>query len=186
MNDKLKQDTSQFLTFTLGKEIFALSISSVREVLELTSITGIPRTPKYMRGVINLRGHAVPVVDMRMKMELEAAEYTVNTCIIVVEVEYEGEKAIMGSLVDSVREVIELAPDKIESAPRIGSSVNSDYIKGMGRQGDDFIIILEIGNVFSAEELRSAKSASDSNLVQEEEIDIPLKGEEKSELHPSS
>lgn len=170
MSENKKLDTSQFLTFTLGKEIFALNISSVREVLELTSITGIPRTPKYMRGVINLRGHAVPVVDMRMKMEMEASEYTVNTCIIVVEVEYEGEKAIMGSLVDSVREVVELPAETIEPAPRMGTSIDADYIKGMGRQGDDFIIILEIENVFSAEELSTAKSVSEGQPGMETEV----------------
>jgi len=155
-NDALK-DINQFLTFTLGKEIFALDIGTVREVLELTSITKIPRTPGFMRGVINLRGHAVPVVDMRLKLGMSKGEDTVDTCIIIVEIEFDGEFTVMGALVDSVREVFEMTPDTIEAAPKMGAAINAEYIKGMGRQNDQFIIIIDINKIFSAEELAMAK-----------------------------
>ncbi|MBG0789367.1 MAG: chemotaxis protein CheW [Desulfovibrionaceae bacterium] len=157
MIDEALKDINQFLTFTLGKEIFALDIGTVREVLELTSITKIPRTPKFMRGVINLRGHAVPVVDMRLKLGMSQGEDTVDTCIIIVEIEFEGEFTVMGALVDSVREVFEMTPDTIEAAPKMGAAINAEYIKGMGRQNDQFIIIIDINKIFSPEELAVAK-----------------------------
>ncbi len=157
MTDEALKDINQFLTFTLGKEIFALDIGTVREVLELTSITKIPRTPEFMRGVINLRGHAVPVVDMRMKLGMSKGEDTVDTCIIIVEIEFDGEFTVMGALVDSVREVFEMTPDTIEPAPKMGAAINAEYIKGMGRQNEQFIIIIDINKIFSAEELAMAK-----------------------------
>ena len=151
--------TLQYLTFALGEEVFALETGSVREVIELVSVTRIPKTPPFMRGVINLRGHAVPVVDMRLKLGMSKGEDTVDTCIIIVEVEYEGEEIIMGGLVDSVREVFEIAPESIETAPRMGTSISTDYIKGIGKQDDVFIIILDIGRIFSAAELALAREA---------------------------
>lgn len=157
MSDEALKDINQFLTFTLGKEIFALDIGTVREVLELTSITKIPRTPDFMRGVINLRGHAVPVVDMRLKLGMSKGADTVDTCIIIVEIEFDGEFTVMGALVDSVREVFEMTPDTIEPAPKMGAAINAEYIKGMGRQNEQFIIIIDINKIFSAEELAMAK-----------------------------
>ncbi|WP_419778816.1 chemotaxis protein CheW [Maridesulfovibrio sp.] len=144
----------QYLTFTLNKEIFALDIVKVREVLELSTISTIPRTPEYMKGVINLRGHAVPVMDMRLKLGMSPTEYTVDTCIIILEVDYSDEEMIvMGALVDSVREVFGMSEDDIEPAPKMGSSIEANYIKGMGRQEDQFIIIVDVNKVFSEEEL---------------------------------
>lgn len=157
MSEEALNDINQFLTFTLGREIFALDIGTVREVLELTSITKIPRTPGFMRGVINLRGHAVPVVDMRMKLGMSQGEDTVDTCIIIVEIEFDGEITVMGALVDSVREVFEMMPESIEPAPKMGAAVNAEYIRGMGRQDEKFIIILDINKIFSAEELALVK-----------------------------
>lgn len=159
MAENSSVESSQHLTFTLGKEVFALDIASVREVLELTAITKIPRTPEFMRGVINLRGHAVPVMDLRLKFGMPRAEATVDTCIIIVEVDFEGDRIIMGGMVDSVREVFELPTDRIESAPRMGTSISTDYIKGIGKQDDLFIIILDIGRIFSAAELALAREA---------------------------
>lgn len=158
--------TNQYLTFTLNKDIYALDISSVREVLELTPITRIPRTPKFMRGVINLRGHAVPVVDMRLKFGMSRTEDTINTCIIIVEVNFDGEQTIMGALADSVREVVELTENMIEQAPRMGTSIKTEYIKGMGKQDDEFIIILDISKILSVEELAMLKSVQESSPVE--------------------
>jgi len=161
------KDINQFLTFMLGKEIFAVDISTVREVLELTAVTRIPRTPKFMRGVINLRGNAVPVVDMRQKLGMSAQEDTVETCIIIVEIDFEGDITVMGALVDSVNEVFEMGEKDIEPAPKMGAAVDASYIKGMGRQDDDFIIIMDIGKIFSAEELAMAKQAVNADEADE-------------------
>jgi purine-binding chemotaxis protein CheW len=159
MADDKSNESSQYLNFTLGQEVFALDISSVREVLELTTITKIPRTPDYMCGVINLRGHAVPVMDMRLKFGMPATANTVDTCIIIVEVVFEGESIVMGGKVDSVREVFDLTTEHIEAAPRMGTSINTDYIKGIGKQEDGFVIILDIAKVFSAAEMALAREA---------------------------
>ena len=168
MDEKTAKDINQFLTFTLGREIFALDIGTVREVLELTTITRIPRTPPFMRGVINLRGHAVPVVDMRLKLGMSKGEDSVDTCIIIVEIDFEGEQTVMGALVDSVREVFEMAPEAIEAAPKMGAAVNAEYIRGMGRQNDNFIIILDIGKIFSAEELALVRNAGGAEKAPQE------------------
>lgn len=145
--------TLQYLTFRLGEEVFALDIAQVREVLDFTQITRVPRMPDFMRGVINLRGSVVPVVDLRLKFGMAHTERTVNTCIIIVEVMIDGDRAVLGALADSVQEVIDLEPGQIEPAPRIGSSVRVDFIRGMGRHEESFIIILDIDRVFSGEEL---------------------------------
>jgi purine-binding chemotaxis protein CheW len=145
--------TTQFLTFRLADELFALDIGKVREVLDFTSITKVPQTPDYMRGVINLRGSVVPVVDLRLKFGMKMSEQTVNTCVIIVEVEMDGEKVVMGAMADAVQEVLDLEPDQIEPPPRIGTKLNTDFIRGMGKHAEQFIIILDIDKVFSCEEL---------------------------------
>jgi purine-binding chemotaxis protein CheW len=146
-------DTRQYLTFQLGEEVFGLDVSHVREILEFTTVTKVPKTPDYMRGVINLRGSVVPVLDMRLKFGLTRTEKTVNTCIIVVEASFEDEHTIIGALVDSVQEVFELEPEQIEPAPKIGTQLKTEFIKGMGKKDNHFIIILNIDKVFSSEEL---------------------------------
>ena len=146
-------ETTQFLTFKLEDELFALNIDKVREVLDFTSITKVPQTPDYMRGVINLRGSVVPVVDLRLKFGKTMAEQTVNTCVIIVEVEMDGEKVVMGAMADAVQEVLNLEAGQIEPPPRIGSKLNLEFIRGMGKHTDQFIIILDIDKVFSVDEL---------------------------------
>jgi len=153
--------TLQYLTFGLGEEVFALETGSVREVIELVPVTRIPKTPPFMRGVINLRGHAVPVVDLRIKFDMPQVRDTVNTCIIIVDVEVEGENCHMGAIVDSVREVFEMGSDQINPPPRMGTSIRADFIKGMGKQNEEFIMILDIGKVFSPEELQGLMAAED-------------------------
>ena len=146
-------ETTQYLTFKLEDEVFALDILKVREVLDFTTVTKVPRTPEFMRGVINLRGSVVPVVDMRLKFAMSRTEKTVNTCIIIVEISIEGEKAVLGALADSVQEVVDLEPDQIEPAPRIGTKLRTEFIKGMGKRNEQFVILLDIDKVFSAEEI---------------------------------
>lgn len=146
-------ETTQYLTFKLDDEIFALDIGKVREVLDFTTVTKVPRTPDFMKGVINLRGSVVPVVDMRLKFGMSMTEKTVNTCIIIVEIDLDGDTTILGALADSVQEVIDLEPGQIEAPPRIGTRMKTEFIKGMGKHNDNFIIILDIDKVFSVDEL---------------------------------
>ena len=157
-------DTKQYLTFQLGEEVFAVDVFHVREILEFTTVTKVPRTPDYMRGVINLRGGVVPVLDMRLRFGLSQTEKTVDTCIIVVEVFFEDESTVIGALVDSVQEVLELEPDQIEPAPRIGTQLKTEFIKGMGKRDDRFIILLDIDKIFSCEELTMAQEVEEESL----------------------
>ena len=159
-------EVRQYLTFKLSEEIFGVDVAQVREILDYIKITKVPQTPDFMCGVINLRGSVVPVVDMRLKFGMEKTETTVNTCIVVVEVNLEGENTILGALVDSVQEVFELGPLEIEPAPRIGTKLKTDFIKGMGKRDDKFIILLDIDKVFSSEELSIVQQSQ--NLVAEE------------------
>jgi purine-binding chemotaxis protein CheW len=156
-------ETTQYLTFKLEDELFALDIGKVREVLDFTSITKVPQTPDYMRGVINLRGSVVPVVDLRLKFGKTMAEKTVNTCVIIVEVDMDGEKVVMGAMADAVQEVLDLEPGQIEQPPRIGTKLNIDFIRGMGKHADQFIIILDINKVFTIEGLEQMELSSAAN-----------------------
>jgi purine-binding chemotaxis protein CheW len=153
-------EARQYLTFRLDDEVFALDVGQVREILDFTTITRIPQTPEFMRGVINLRGSVVPVVDMRLKFGMGATEKTVNTCIVVVEVQLEGESTIIGALVDAVQEVFELEPTQIEPAPKIGTRLRTEFLKGMGKQDARFIMILDIDKVFTVEELSAVQGAN--------------------------
>ncbi len=159
MSNEIVSEIRQYLTFKLKDEVFGVDVAQVREILDFIKITRVPQTPDFMCGVINLRGNVVPVVDMRLKFGLEKTETTVNTCIIVVEVNLDGENTVLGALVDSVQEVFELDPKDIEPAPRIGTKLKTDFIKGMGKREDAFIIILNIDNVFSSEELMLVQNA---------------------------
>ncbi len=165
-------EATQHLTFKLDEEVFAIDISKIREVLEYSTVTKVPQTPDFMCGVINLRGHVVPVVDLRLKFGMPQAEKTVNTCIIIVEVAVDGDSTVLGALADSVQEVLELESDQIEPAPRIGTRLNTDFIKGMGKQDEQFLMILDIDKVFSSDELvmvQDAGSYSNSNEKESEE-----------------
>jgi len=155
-------EATQYLTFTLDDEVFALDIEKVREVLDFRSITRVPKTPEFMRGVINLRGSVVPVVDLRLKFGLTRTEQMAHTCIIIVEVAVDGETTVLGALADSVEEVLDLGADHIEPAPKIGTKLNTEFIKGMGKQNDHFIIILDIDKVFSTDELALVQEAENN------------------------
>ena len=155
-------ETTQYLTFKLDDEVFALDITKVREVLDFTSITKVPRTPDFMRGVINLRGSVVPVVDLRLKFGMTKTEKTVNTCIIITEVTVDNETTILGTLADSVQEVMDLEADHIAPAPKIGTSLNTEFIKGMGKHNEQFIIILDIDKVFTVRELAAVQDTQEA------------------------
>ena len=154
-------ETTQFLTFSLADDIFAIDVIKAKEVLDFSEVTRVPQTPDYMLGVINLRGSVVPVIDMRRKFKMNAADRTRNSCIVVVEVDVDGEAVTVGALADSVREVIDLKPSQIEPAPRIGTRLNTEFIKGMGNLDDRFVIILDIDKVFSIDDLVMAKTITE-------------------------
>lgn len=165
-------EATQYLTFKLDEESFALEISKVREVLDYTKVTKVPRTPEFMRGVINLRGNVVPVVDIKLKFNLKKVEKAVDTCIIIVEIMIDEEHTVLGVLADSVEEVLELDPEQIEPAPKIGMRLNTEFIKGMGKRNNEFIIILDIDKIFSAEELTIVQDATEDKSGEKERTNI--------------
>ncbi len=168
MEDGALLQTSQYLTFSLGDEDFAFDIDKVREVLDYTTITKIPRTPDFMLGVINLRGNVVPVIDLRMNLGMGGVERTVDACIVIVEVDMNGEHIQLGALTDSVQEVVDIDASQIEPAPKIGTRLNTDFIHGMGKRDDKFVIILDIDKVLSSEELATLRAAGSATTnVQE-------------------
>lgn len=154
--------TTQYLTFKLADEVFAVDVANIREILDFTTVTKVPQTPEFMRGVINLRGSVVPVVDMRLKLGMSKTEKTVHTCIIVTEMELEGEMIVVGALADSVQEVMELEPEQIEAAPKIGTRLNTEFIKGMGKHNEHFIILLDINKIFTFDELVTVQAGMDT------------------------
>jgi len=152
-------DSNQYLTFMLGEEGFAIEISRVREVLDFTDLTKVPRTPDYMRGVINLRGNVVPVIDLRLQLGMTAVEKTVDTCIVIVEVDISADMLHIGMLADSVQEVVDIDTNQIEPAPRLGTRLKTDFIKGMAKRDDKFNIILDIDKVLSGDDLLMLSAA---------------------------
>jgi purine-binding chemotaxis protein CheW len=166
MNETKNTQSNTYLTFYLEEELFGLNIQLVREVLEYTPVTRVPMTAEFMLGVINVRGHVVPVVDLRQKFGLKKTEQTVNTCIIIVELEMEGESSTMGALVDGVQEVMDITPEQIEKSPRLGSRIDTRFIQGIGKLTDRFVILLNIQAVFSMEELTMI-----ADMQQQEEQD---------------
>ena len=152
-------ETAQYITFKLGQESFAINVAQVREVLEIPQITKVPTAPHYMRGVVNVRGKAIPVVDLRLKFGLPPVPDTLQTRIIVIELELDGESTVVGGVADSVHEVIELEPGQINPPPRIAMRWRTELINGMGRRGDEFIILLDIQAMFTLEELALVDAA---------------------------
>lgn len=143
---------TSYITFKLGDELFAIDVARVREVLDLTEITRVPTAPPYMRGVVNVRGSAVPVVDLRHKFGLPVTPDTVSTRIVVFELTLDGESTVVGGLADSVHEVLELARAEIREPPRVAMRWRADMIEGLGKKGEQFIIVLDIARVFATDE----------------------------------
>ncbi len=153
-------ETARYLTFRLGDEMFAINVFKAREVLDVSHITRVPTAPGYLRGVVNVRGNAIPVVDLRRKFGLPQIADTFNTRIIVMELVIDGETVVAGGLADSVHEVLELEPHEINDPPALGMRWRTDLILGLGRRDDKFIIILDIERVFSAEDIAALAEAA--------------------------
>lgn len=161
--------TNQYLSFTLAGERYAIEVSRIKEVLEYQTITRVPNTPPFMRGVTNVRGGVVPVVDLRAKFEVEITEPTIDTCIIVLEVPLDDELMIIGTIADTVEEVIELLPDQIEPAPKIGTNIDTRHIEGIGKSGEQFLLLLNVDTIFTARDvIRAADAAEETGSVGEE------------------
>lgn len=148
--------SDQYLTFTLAEEQYAVTVARVREVLEVPPVTKIPGMAPYMKGVINIRGSVVPVVDLRLKFGMPEAEHSVDTSVIVMDVNGAGGNVTVGCLADSVQEVIDLPQENVQAAPRLGTAVDSRFIHGMGKRGEQFIILLATDNVFQDDNLEVA------------------------------
>ena len=161
-------DAKHYITFKLDGEMFATCVTQVREVLALTQITRVPTAPHYMRGVVNVRGVAIPVVDLRSKFGMTSQQDTFNTRILVMELELDGEITVVGGLADSVHNVIEIDSSKIGPPPKIASGWRTDLIQGMARLEDEFIMVLDIDRVFSVSELSRAAETSDTTPVEKE------------------
>jgi purine-binding chemotaxis protein CheW len=144
---------TQHLTFLLGREIFAINILAVREILQFTEVSTIPLMPDYILGVINLRGAVVPVVDLHVRFGHASAKIDKRTCIIILEIPMADDTLELGIMVDAVSAVIEIAPHQIEPPPRFGRQIHHEFISGMGRVDEQFIIILDINKTFNQDEL---------------------------------
>jgi purine-binding chemotaxis protein CheW len=151
---------AQYLTFKLDREVFAIDIAKVREVLEFQSMTHVPGTPGFLRGVINLRGNVVPVIDMRLKLGLGMTEKSVDTCVVIAEVSIDGESIVLGALVDSVEEVIDLDGSRLAPPPAMGDRTSCKVIQGMGKRGEQFIMILDLDSAFTGDDLRASAAAA--------------------------
>jgi purine-binding chemotaxis protein CheW len=160
-------DQTQYLTFHIGGEEYAVGILRVKEIITYGTLTTVPQTPPSIRGVINLRGSVVPVVDLAVKFGLPASPVTDRTCIVIVELTFAGEPTVMGMMADSVSQVVELFGDDILPAPPFGTHVSTDFLRGMGKAGPKFVLILDIDKVLSASDMVNPASlgATQQGLV---------------------
>lgn len=152
--------TGKYLTFSLEKEEYGIGILKVKEIIGMMPITSVPRTPKFVKGVINLRGKVIPVIDLRLKFDMPEMEYNERTCIIVVEIDTEISTIQIGIVVDSVSEVLNIKSEEIEKAPAFGTKLDTEYILGMAKLEGSVNILLNIDRVLSSEEISAIESAS--------------------------
>ncbi|MGC2770634.1 MAG: chemotaxis protein CheW, partial [Candidatus Sulfotelmatobacter sp.] len=173
---QLPISTVQYLTFLTAGEEYAIAIVKIREIIEYEAVTTVPNTPVWIRGVTNLRGKVVPVVDLAVKFGMPAAGISKFSCIIITEVMFQGESLIMGVLADAVSQVIELSADEIEATPPFGTRVKTEYLLGMGALGKKFCLILDIDKVLSADEvLAVSESAASEETSDAAVINAPAK-----------
>jgi purine-binding chemotaxis protein CheW len=155
-----KESLEQYLTFFIGDEEYAVGILRVREIIQYDAVTRVPKTPPWVRGVINLRGSVVPVVDLAVKFGRAASAPSKSTCIVIIEADLAGERAVMGILADAVSQVVDLPPSELQAPPSFGTSVKVDYLVGMGRSGKKFVLILDVDKVLSADEILATVTAA--------------------------
>ena len=156
-----------YLTFRLSDELFAANVSKVLEILEIPKITKVPRSPAYMRGVINLRGSVLPVIDARSKFGLANTTDTINSCVIVLNITIGDQSIVVGTVVDAVQEVMEIAESDIQAAPSVGSRYRAEFIQGMVKLNEQFIMVLDLDKVFSSEETSILQELSGNEAISE-------------------
>ena len=161
----MEEAPSQYLTFTLGEEVFAMDIRTVREIIQCGPMTTVPLMPRFVRGVINLRGAVVPVIDLQARFGRPSAQLGKKTCIVIFDSVREGERVELGLLVDAVSEVIDIAPDAIEPPPNFGTAVRRDFIRGMGKVASRFVIILEPDKAFDVDEMAQLCESAGETLA---------------------
>jgi len=152
--------TGKYLTFIIAQEEYGIGILKVKEIIGMMPITTIPRTPKFVKGVINLRGKVIPIIDLRLKFAMEAIPYSDRTCIIVVEIDSDENTVMIGIVVDAVSEVLNIKEDEIEDTPKFGTKLNTEYILGMAKIQKGVKILLNIDQVLSTEEISTLKKVS--------------------------
>jgi len=173
--NQLPVSTVQYLTFLTAGEEYAIGIVKVREIIEYEAVTTVPNTPTWIRGVTNLRGRVVPVVDLAVKFGLPASRLSKFSCVIIAEVIFQGENLTMGVLADSVCQVVELSADQIEPPPPFGTRVKTEYLLGMGAMGKKFCLILDIDKVLSTDELLAVTESIESGADVDIAADAPAK-----------
>jgi purine-binding chemotaxis protein CheW len=181
MNPPAITPTAQYLSFFVAGEEYAVGILQIREIIEYDTVTRVPSAPDWIQGVTNLRGSVLPVIDLAMKLRLPPTVVHPRSCIVVVEVTFQGEKLVMGLLADAVGQVLELGSGDVEPPPAFGTPVHADYLIGMGRAGRKFILLLDIDKVLNSQEIRAATAATEpqeqpatpETAVSEAGIDTP-------------
>src|SRR5271169_4635996 len=153
-------EQAQYLTFLLAGEEYAISILRVKEIIEYDTVTTVPKTPRWVRGVINLRGAVVPVVDLGLKFGLEERPVTKTTCIVIVEGQVEGQSTLMGVMADAVSQVMDIAAGDVQEVPTFGTRIKVDYLQGMAQLGKKFVLMLDIDKVLSADEVQDLTAAA--------------------------
>ncbi len=185
MAEEKTTQINSYLTFKLGEEEFAAHVSKVLNILEMTKITKVPKAPAYMKGVINLRGMVLPVVDTRIKFGMDATEYTDKTCIVVMDLDMGGDIVHVGALVDEVVAVLEIDDNQIKPPPSIGNTYNTEFITGVASIDEKFIMILDMEKIFSSAEISDLKATHDSGKQVESKKGNEKKEEKKEEVASS-
>jgi purine-binding chemotaxis protein CheW len=174
INRETEQNVQQYLTFMIGGEEYAISLLKVKEIIEYDTVTQVPKTPEWIRGVINLRGSVVPVIDLAVKFRQAPSVAGKLTCIVITEVKSGDEAAVMGIMADSVRQVIDLKPQDIEEPPTFGTRVKVDYLLGMARSGKKFCLLLDTEKVLSTDELLELPdSMEETAAISQPEVELP-------------
>ena len=170
VNELKDQGVRQYLTFMIGGEEYAVSLLKVKEIIEFDVITKVPKMPEWVRGVINLRGNVVPVVDLAVKLRQPASEIGKLTCIVITEVQCDGEAKVIGVMADAVSQVIDLRTEEVEAPPSFGTRVKADYLLGMARSGKKFCLMLDTDKVLSSQELLELNDPAESTAEVSDEV----------------
>lgn len=163
-SENAEEYSQQYLTFSLAEEMFAVGIKRVREIIEYDSVTTVPMMPTFVKGVINLRGSVVPVIDLSARFGRGTSEVHRRTCIVIVEIEHDGTQQELGVVVDAVSEVLDIPQTEIEPPPAFGAKIRADFISGMGKVNDRFVILLNVDRVLAVEEMAMLTELSEREL----------------------